>query len=253
MKTRGQAHGRRHDPISIPAEIGFRRVHRIKCSECPVFQDISANTNNGSRAHDDLLKIWDRGGWHVGRQASQDLCSACQTKHRLARKQPAQPKETAPMNASPTSIADIARRVASATTEPREMSFEDRRIILSKLQETYVDEKVGYGPGWTDQRIGQDLGIPWAWVSALREANFGPVRDNEEIRQFVEEGRAALADYDAAISTLNDLISKAVAKRPELAEKRAEFAHRFAAIEKQLGMPAYAPKGIPVPKVAAAR
>ncbi len=47
---------------------------------------------------------------------------------------------------------------------PAELTRENRRIILAKLEEVYVDEKTGYSPGWTDAKLALDLGVPRAWV-----------------------------------------------------------------------------------------
>ena len=67
---------------------------------------------------------------------------------------------------------------------PTEMSRSDRRIIFAKLEEVYQDEEIGYRNPWTDVTVARDLGshIPVAWVAQVREENFGPAKDNGEIR-----------------------------------------------------------------------
>src|SRR5262249_4668120 len=77
------------------------------------------------------------------------------------------------------------------------MTREDRRIIFEKLNDVYIDGKVGYGRGWTDEKVATDLGVPRAWVKLLREENFGDEVGNEDIRDQVNEARKVLADIKA--------------------------------------------------------
>lgn len=58
---------------------------------------------------------------------------------------------------------------------PRTMSRDDRRIIFGKLETCWSDAKKTYDDGWTDERVVKDLGVPRAWVSTVRDENFGPI------------------------------------------------------------------------------
>lgn len=78
---------------------------------------------------------------------------------------------------SPALVADIP-----ATPTPS-----DRRIIFAKLEEVYLDEVKGYSANWTDDRVSKDLGVPRAWVAEVREINFGPLRDNEQMRELLQK------------------------------------------------------------------
>ena len=69
------------------------------------------------------------------------------------------------------------------------MGKSDRRVIFIKLDEVYQDEKKGYLPGWTDQRVATDLGIPEAWVKEIREENFGSVSSNPDIDLVLAEAK----------------------------------------------------------------
>lgn len=137
-------------------------------------------------------------GWDVGARAADDRCPACAAKARAEKRAKADARKEAPMP-SPTAVAD----------PPRQMDLKDRPIILAKLVEVYVGPEVGYDRGWSDKRVAEDLGVPRAWVKELREANFGPARDNEEIRELLAkvevsvklaeeiDGRAKAAATDA--------------------------------------------------------
>lgn len=243
---------RRFIPITVPSEAGRRRVHRIQCSECPVSHDVSANTWGGARAIEDLLAIWRRGGWTVSKREGHDLCPNC-TGKRLRRRRagvqdaplplPSQPPlpvlPEAPTEFQPVIIEDdeMARPKSTQKTEetkpvaaepPRTPTFDEKRLIILSLQDHYVSEVVGYEPGYTDQRVGNELGVPWKWVAEIRDAMFGPVRDNEEVREVLAEARSLKDEVDATISSIEDMI------RP-LQGKQAALDRRIAAIEKALG------------------
>ena len=74
------------------------------------------------------------------------------------------------MSVAPTPTTPNINRAAPPPT----MSLADRRLIIDKLGEVYVDEKVGYSSGWSDRKVGVDLGVPPAWVAEIRTQNFGP-------------------------------------------------------------------------------
>ena len=76
----------------------------------------------------------------------------------------------------------------------RVMTREDRRIIFEKLNEVYLNDKVGYAQGWTDEKVATDLGVPRAWVRLIREENFGDEVGNEDIRKSFEEGEKLIAE-----------------------------------------------------------
>lgn len=210
---------RHFDPISVPAEAGRRRVHRIQCSACPVHADISANTHGGSRAHEDLFRVWRRGGWEIGNNPSRDLCPDCVKKRRQAGKQPA---AEAP---APTEAKVIPMPVAAPVTPepPRAPTFEEKRVINSKLEEVYLDERTGYSDGWSDKRVAEDLAVPRKWVEDLREANFGPARTNEEVKAAVEEAKALRETAQAALAESRRILASSRAVFSEFAEASGRF------------------------------
>lgn len=83
--------------------------------------------------------------------------------------------------------------------KPIEMSREDKRVIFAKLNEVYVDERIGYGDGWGDGRVSQDLGVPLAWVRLVREENFGPDASNDEIRGLIKQAQSCVSDIKSHV------------------------------------------------------
>jgi len=84
-------------------------------------------------------------------------------------------------------LARAAGLVARPVVDPPpEMTREHRRLIFAKLHDVYIDEQRGYAEGWGDKKIAVDLGVPEAWVANIRAENFGDVKDNEEVRKFLD-------------------------------------------------------------------
>ena len=135
-------------------------------------------------------------GWDVGRKSTDDRCPACAAVIRAERRANAETKQEKTMATNKAPVAE----------PPRQMGFQDKPIILAKLVEVYVDPDVGYDRGWSDKRVAEDLGVPRAWVAELREQNFGPAGDNEEIRAFlarVEAHVAKVADVEKRCGALS--------------------------------------------------
>lgn len=165
----------------------------IVCSVCGK-TDHAINPSNRKA----LPQVWVENyfaqkGWDVGRKSTDDRCPACAAAIRAERRTNAETKQEKTMAANKAPVAE----------PPRQMGFQEKPIILAKLVEVYVDPDVGYDRGWSDKRVAEDLGVPRAWVAELREQNFGPARDNEEIREI-------LALVAAAIRTGDELTIEAV-------------------------------------------
>ena len=139
--------------------------------------------------------------------------------------------------------APPAKKVADA---PPSMTRDDRRIIFAKLNEVYVDEKVGYSQSWSDQRVANDLSVPRAWVTEIREENFGPDGASEEVRgvvaqarALVEETRKHIDDIERTRQAIDDL-SKRIAvietTKGPLKEKCDRIEAHVSRVAKQVGL-----------------
>jgi hypothetical protein len=94
--------------------------------------------------------------------------------------------------ATPTEKKEMTNVVAMIVEEPKKMGRDEKRLVFEKLNEHYVSETVGYADGFSDKRIAEELGCPRKWVEDVREEMFGPVRINNEAKNFV--GRIAALD-----------------------------------------------------------
>lgn len=89
------------------------------------------------------------------------------------------------------------------------MTRADRRAVVEKLQEVYLNEVTGYSPGWTDAKVAAEIDRPRAWVAQIREEMFGPEKANEDIRAALAAAKAVLADIKSVDSLLSELRTRA--------------------------------------------
>jgi hypothetical protein len=143
-------------------------------------------------------------GWRIGKSKSSHRCPRCF--HRARQAAINKKKEN-----------EMADNVQVVQANTRVMSREDRRVIFDKLNSVYVDGKVGYGNGWTDDKVATDLGIPRAWVKLIRDENFGDEVGNESIRHEVAEAKLLLKTIRehgelTRLIALSDKIEKSLAE-----------------------------------------
>jgi hypothetical protein len=179
-----------------------RRAMRLYCFRCGKHGECVMNTMaHGAGVEDKENRMAARKfgdmGWSVDLHKGKHFCPECNTTSSPTRKE-------VPM--SPTVVP-----------MPRQMSREDRRIVFEKLNDVYVDEKQGYAPPWTDEKVSTDLGVPRSWVVNVREEMFGPVSSNSDIDDALKAASALLGELKKHREQADKLATAATA-----IEKRLE-------------------------------
>lgn len=152
----------------------WRTVARLTCRKCGVSDSIGLASVGGLMPPNIITKKMEQRGWSIGPNDQWDYCPGCSQK---------QVKTMTPLKV-------VHQEPEKATDKPREMSRDDRRLIFSKLDEVYLDEKRGYVSGWSDHKIASDLGVPRKWVEIIRNENFGALGTNEDMQTFLTEAEA---------------------------------------------------------------
>jgi len=173
--------------------------NKVQCRKCSTAEYL---TNTGAKRNppDFIARYFRNKGWRLGGKPNEDVCPSCNG---------FKPKMKVAGDETPTADA------------PRDMSREDRRIIFSKIDDLYLDDRSGYAAPWTDASVARDLGVPRAWVSQVRDELFGPEGSNADYAEFQKEV-AALRDGLAEVK-------RAIAAAQASA---AEFEGRIAALER---------------------
>lgn len=138
-------------------------------------------------------KYFLRQGWSVGKGPRADRCPDCLKNIGqsgvFADKLPAAIKKK-----------EETEHMLTKPKEPRKLGRDERRLIFAKLEDVYVDEKTGYELGWTDQKLADDLGVPRAWVTTIRDENFGALATNVESSKDMEKLDQVMVGVDAGIA-----------------------------------------------------
>lgn len=197
----------------------------VKCRGCPIVAPLRVNYMQGFTASDGeidyqfIRRRMEAKGWEISRKRDDHLCPACSTKRNPPAKSASghtNGKETHHMKQPPPikTLQDAAIR---------SMGREDRRIIFEKLNEVYLNEKVGYSGDWSDERVARDLNVPQAWVRLIREENLGEAAGNEATSQTTADVQAFMVSYSKIAPELQRLLSladKIEKNQAELLRKR---------------------------------
>jgi hypothetical protein len=228
---------RHFESVQERAEGRQIRTFRLTCGHCGRTENIGNQNASENTAQDFVAKKFQIKGWIVGRRLQDDRCPGCSSaiKASVARK-----KLAIVHNAETKTVQQTVATVATVATglkanPPRDMSFDERRLIIGKLHDVYLDERRGYDTEWSDKRVATDLGVPIAWVDKLRSENFGPKNSNSEAEEVLASARAVIerintdvAAIKAELARVTDLVEqfdtkmRDVVDRAERAIKRIE-------------------------------
>lgn len=173
------------EEMRVPYGGSFRPVARAVCRNCGAVDEMSLRAKSSLMPLTLVAKKFAEKGWTVGSNKDWHLCPSCSLK-------------------KPPKLALVKTENAMKEDIARPMTREEKRIVYSKLNEVYADEKQGYTEGWSDYRVATDLGVPRVWVEQVREEMFGPVAVNPEIDRFLklEEELKSLRNDVTTLSAL---------------------------------------------------
>jgi hypothetical protein len=208
-----------------------KRGVRVFCVQCSERAEIVANTHKGSGSDDDVVERilkdkFEKLGWKMGKNLHHNLCPEHAKKENAIMvnntAKPPQSEKVVLMNSAAAIVTPktaAPKPLAEPTpSTPRGPTRDEKRIIFQKIDEMYVGETVGYSGGWSDKKIAADLAVPVAWVSAIREENFGPDID--------EESATVLADAKALLSDVRGMIQGWATRADELEKSIAAIRQR---------------------------
>ena len=167
-------------------------------------------------------------GWHIGKSRNAHRCPRCLKAAKFSAIHKAQEFRTKTSTAVATGTVSHTNGAPMQVVEnTRVMSREDRRIIFDKLNQVYIDAKVGYQPGWTDDKVATDLGVPRAWVRLIRDENFGDEVSNENIRAEIAQAKQFQADFRAFQTTLGPELARLTRLADKIEKSLAEIQKVF--------------------------
>jgi len=119
-------------------------------------------------------------------------------------------------NVTPIAAAMVNKPAA----QPRVLSPPEKQRVRALLDGNFDDATGRYLAGWSDQRIGTELDVPWSRVAELREMAYGPLKEDPRLDQLRVE--------------LTDLKTKAALAHKKWDEIAADLERRINAAETKL-------------------
>lgn len=114
----------------------------IECCDCGAKAYSVSKAGLSPVAHEQYFR---NHGWTVGNGPRRDKCQSCQKKGK----------------------PELKVVKAEEPPKPREMTRDERLIIMDKIRDVHDGDR--YGAGWSDKKLAEDLGVPKAWVEDIRE------------------------------------------------------------------------------------
>lgn len=105
----------------------------------------------------------------------------------------------------------------------RQLDKPQRQKVRSLVDDHFDDERGCYAIGWSDQRIGKEVGVPWALVTQLREAAYGPILIDPE----VDALRNAISALAERIKKCEDRLEEDMTEVDGLRKDLAALVMRF--------------------------
>lgn len=163
----------RHHGTSYQLQKAFRNGKfdyfvEVRCSKCETVEELRQGQNTDTTDPNLLSKRMKSKGWEFhpyNKRAC--VCPVCQ-------------KENSEMP-KPTLVANSDPQVVLAQQTPRTITGEERYKVRHLLDQHFDDKMGAYIDGYSDQRIGTELEIPWKLVFDIREAAYGPIREDPRI------------------------------------------------------------------------
>lgn len=124
-------------------------------------------------------------GWKVEPdRSSANECPKCIAKRRAAAKGDKAPSVASPLipKQENANVVELPKPAAKPEpVVPREPTSQDRFRIRAVLDKQFDDVEGCYLDGYSDQRVGEELKLPWSFVQKIREAAYGPIRVDPEM------------------------------------------------------------------------
>lgn len=148
-----------------------------------------------------------------------------------------------PINTETSLNATIKPATGADQGSPRALTVDERLAVRNLLDHKFDDKAGRYTDGYSDQRIGQEVRVPWASVKAMREIAYGELKGNDEldaVKQVLATVESKLAAAKRILDTAKtgadaakDVMDKALARVDEAAETMASVESAMDAARRQ--------------------
>jgi hypothetical protein len=211
----------KHEP---KAAGGYQAFALFSCRRCS--ETLRINLRQGIKVHNPefLARKARDAGWQAHPfKPNRSRCAACLASESTDRHEPSiltalpvlvreiTPSQEEETMAAKQSIVAQLNASTDLTAPARATASETKMKIRNMLDKHFADDKGAYLDGYSDQRIGVELGVPWKEVADLREVAYGPIKEDPEltavktavelIQQRMDEKVAEFATWKSGVMT----------------------------------------------------
>lgn len=200
-----------------------RTVARFRCNVCrTAILDI---TRGSIRAPELMCEKARTEGWEASiHSAASVICPDCIAKREARRKGESPGKKAALHIVRAQPIIEKGSTVVAMTNNPvRTPSVEERRLMRDALISFFNEEAGNYTSGYSDEKIATEINVPRKWVTEMREAFFGSLKEPPEI-----------AALNARLSTIADNLAKREGDQVTVMERCTALSTEIAALKTSL-------------------
>lgn len=165
---------------------------QITCSSC------SSTALHLRRGTLDDANFFTQKGWDVGNNGAHDFCPNC-------------------IAAAKGKVIKMADHKTTAEPVLATLSREDGRLLSRAIEDRWDEAHKTYTTGWSDAKLGEEMGVPVDWVKTIRERDFGGTGEDPGMMAFMTEqvsirvGMGDLARQLEASSALHNGITEEIA------------------------------------------
>jgi hypothetical protein len=160
-------------------------VARLTCKTCGKHEEVSHTLRPPPEK---LLKSFQSKGWLTFRRVTCPECSK---------------KKEVPMS-SVTPIKSPANDGKEASAAAKKV----KRLIFQALEDYYDDAAKNYRTGHSDKTIADEVGASEKFVASIRESDFGPLSEPQEIRELRGEVSKLVSEMGKLQAKLAALCSR---------------------------------------------
>ena len=174
-------------PAILP---GGRFQMRAVCAECGAVRDWSTDKLFNPGAAVKRAKV---AGWQTGKHI---VCPECQKTK----------KEQKMSN-----VERITPKAPAAKQEPTDAAKKAKRMVYLALEDYYDDAAKGYRAGHTDKSVADEIGVAEAFVASIRESDFGPIKEPDEVTQLraeLSEMASEIGKAEIRVNKVSDRVAK---------------------------------------------
>lgn len=201
-------HGRPFDLVSTVRPGGPVSVARFVCGSCEAKQEFTVGDRRVNP--EAIVQKAQSLGWDAPLRSERATCPRCLA----ARKRRAAGESPSTVVMATTPSAEIILMAQPSPVTPRPLTADQRLKIRALLDKQFDDAKGCYLDGYSDQRVATEADVPRIHVESIREAAYGPIRENPEaakLRADVQALRKDIAALEARLADLDGRMKKALA------------------------------------------